>query len=208
MSAWPARPTAIEPVDFALVDCAVGAEPGAHQGLQPQLVGDARRLLMAVGAREAADPACVRPDDLEPRTDLRCAHDRPRRLALEIRAEAQAVHAGRERVAKLVVQHGALLRRQRRRRNGTGNALVACHRRLGRCGRCGTVTLGRGTGLAFGHGWTPGFHAPRAPSPFRRGTATVAATAPPLRRRRTGSSWPRRAARSADICFTVSSSIS
>jgi hypothetical protein len=93
--------------DLALVDLGVGADPGADQSLDAHLVRDARRLLVAVGAREGADPARVRPDDLQPLADLRRADLRARRLAFEVGAEAQAVHAAFQHGLEGVAQRPA-----------------------------------------------------------------------------------------------------
>jgi len=50
MSAWPALGQFDHPLNFALVDLGIGAQPGAHQGLETQLVGNARGVLVAVCA--------------------------------------------------------------------------------------------------------------------------------------------------------------
>ncbi len=111
--------------DLALVDLAVGAEPGTHQGLHAQFVGDPRGDLVAVGAGEAAHPARVRPDDAEACADLRLVHQRAWRLPLEVRTEAQAVHAGMQGFRELPGKVREFLGRKRsrdRRRGGTARS--------------------------------------------------------------------------------------
>jgi len=61
-------------LDLALVDLGIRAKPGADQRLEAHLVCDARGLLVAIGAREGADPLRVRPDDGQPLADLCLAH--------------------------------------------------------------------------------------------------------------------------------------
>ena len=100
---------------LTVVDRRVGAEPDTDQRLQTHLLRDARGLLVAVGAGEAAHPARVRTHDGQPLADLRFADLRPRRLALDVGAEAQAVDAVRQRGTKGLVQPRTLGPRQRHR---------------------------------------------------------------------------------------------
>jgi hypothetical protein len=58
-------------LQLTFIDVRIGAQPGTHQGLQAQFVSDARRLLVAIGAGEAADPARMRLHDRRRVADLR-----------------------------------------------------------------------------------------------------------------------------------------
>ena len=132
-------------------------------------------------------------------------HQRTGRLALEVRAEAQAVHAGVQRFRELAGQVGEFLRakaasapgRRRRARRASAGILGADGAALGAAaagpvsGRSGAERPAATSGCAAS-----------AAAGRAVGSTGVAGMTPS-----TGSG-PRRASRSADIRFTVSSSIS